>query len=69
MEIKIVNCTTGEEIIRNATEDEIDNLEKSQADGQRQKAEAKERAEAKEAAQAKLVALGFTIEDLQALGL
>ncbi len=69
MEIKIVNCTTGEEIIRNATKDEIDNLQKSQADGQRQKAEAKQRAEAKEAAQAKLVELGLTVEDLTALGL
>jgi hypothetical protein len=69
MEIKIVNCTTGEEIIRNATEDEIDNLEKSQADGQRQKAEKEARALAKAAAQAKLAALGLTVEDLQALGL
>ena len=69
MEIKIVNCTTGEEIVRNATKDEIANLEKSQLDAQKQRVEIEAKREAKAAAQAKLAALGLTVEDLQALGL
>ena len=64
MEIKIVNCTTGEEIIRNATEDEIDNLEKSQADGQERKAEAEARALAKAAL---LDRLGITADEAKLL--
>jgi len=69
MKIKIVNCETGEEIVRDATKDEIADLEKSQLDAQRQRAEMQARLEAKAAAQAKLAALGLTVEDLQALGL
>ena len=69
MEIKIVNCTTGEEIVRNATKDEIANLEKSQLDAQKQRVEIEAKREAKAAAQAKLAALGLTVEDLTALGL
>jgi len=64
MEIKIVNCTTGEEIIRNATKDEIDNLKKSQADGQRQKAEAEARSLAKAAL---LQRLGITEDEAKLL--
>ena len=69
MEIKIVNCETGEEIVRNATKDEVANLEKSQLDAQKQRVEIEAKREAKAAAQAKLAALGLTVEDLQALGL
>ncbi len=64
MEIKIVNCTTGEEITRNATADEIDNLQKSQLDGQRQKAEAQTRATAKAAL---LERLGITADEAKLL--
>jgi hypothetical protein len=69
MEIKIVNCATGEEIVRDATKDEIVNLEKSQLDAQKQRVEIEAKREAKAAAQAKLAALGLTVEDLTALGL
>lgn len=69
MEIKIVNCQTGEEIVRDATPDEIAHLEKSQLEAQKEAVEIEARRAAKLVAQAKLEALGLTIEDLQALGL
>jgi hypothetical protein len=64
MEIKIVNCTTGEEVIRNATKDEIANLQKSQADGQARKIEAEATALAKAAL---LDRLGITADEAKLL--
>jgi hypothetical protein len=55
--------------VRNATADEIAQIEAHQAEVEARKAEAEAKATAKEAAQAKLAALGLTVEDLQALGL
>ena len=60
MEIKIVNCTTGEEIVRDATQEEIDNLKKSQLDAQRGQAEAQVKREAKAAL---LERLGITADE------
>lgn len=68
-EIKIVNCETGEEIVREMNDEEFANYEIDVANG-RAKEEAIARAEAdKVAAQAKLAALGLTADDLKVLGL
>jgi hypothetical protein len=68
-QVKIVDATTGEEIVRDANADELaqmqadkllnDELNKAQEDA----------TAAKTDAQAKLAALGLTTEDLKALGL
>jgi hypothetical protein len=62
-----------DDLVRDATADEIVQLEADQANYEAQKAteqaEAEARKAAKAAAQAKLAALGLTVEDLQALGL
>jgi len=55
--------------VRNATADEITEIEANQAEVKVREADAKAKAQAKTAAQAKLAALGLTVEDLQALGL
>jgi hypothetical protein len=68
-QIKIVNCETGEETLRDLTSEEIANYEtQAQAKALRE-VEAEAKAAAKTAAQAKLATLGLTVEDLQALGL
>ena len=55
--------------VRDATADEIAEIElRAQAEANRLAAQAAQ-VEAKAAAQAKLAALGLTVEDLQALGL
>jgi len=68
-QIKIYNCETQEEIIRDATDAEIAQMAIDAANFKAQKAEAEAKAQAKTAAQAKLAALGLTVEDLTALGL
>ena len=68
-QIKIVNCTTGEEIVRDATNAEISQIEKDKAEADARKAEAEAKAQAKAAAEGKLAALGLTTDDLRALGL
>jgi len=55
--------------VRDATAEEIAQIEAHQAEVEAIKAEAEAKAEAKITAQAKLAALGLTVEDLQALGL
>lgn len=63
-EIKIVNATTGEEIVREMNEQELADFEASRKLGL---AQAKE-AQAREAAlEEKLAALGLTRDDLKAL--
>jgi multidrug resistance efflux pump len=73
MKIKEINCETGEEIVRDAT-----NLELQQAELDKASADAEletlalqeaEKATAKAQAEAKLAALGLTADDLKALGL
>ena len=55
--------------VRDATADEIAEIEAVRAEVAAKAAEEQSKVEAKEAAQAKLAALGLTVEDLQALGL
>lgn len=63
-QIKIVNCETGEEIVRDATAQEIAQIEIDANDAKAAKAEAK----AKETAKAALLTrLGITAEEAQLL--
>ena len=63
-QVKIVNCETGEEIVRDATTEEIAEIEASKAEQLSKRAEA----EAKEAArQAILDRLGLTAEEASLL--
>ena len=58
-----------DDLVRDATAEEIAFFEELKAKETALKAEAEAKATAKTAAQAKLAALGLTVEDLQALGL
>ena len=73
MKIKEINCETGEEIIRDATVDEIAQAEKDKAEllaeQNANELAAKELADKKAAAEAKLALLGLTADDLKVLGL
>jgi hypothetical protein len=63
-QVKIVNCETGEEIVRDATADEIAQMEIDAANAEARKAEAK----AKETAKAALLTqLGITEEQAKLL--
>jgi hypothetical protein len=68
-QVKIVDVTTGEEIIRDATDEEIAKFEQEVANAVARKAEAEAKAQAKAVAESKLAALGLTTDDLRALGL
>jgi hypothetical protein len=68
-QIKEYNCETGIEIVRDATDAEIAQMEIDNANAQARKAQAQTKAQAKAAAEAKLAALGLTTEDIKALGL
>jgi len=68
-QIKIVNCETGEEIVRDANADEIAQIDLDAANAKTRKAEAEAKAQAKATAEGKLAALGLTTDDLRALGL
>ena len=64
LQVKIVNCTTGEEIVRDANAEEIAEIEASKAEQLSNQAEA----EAKEAArQAILDRLGLTADEAKLL--
>ena len=67
-EIVIIDGTTGEQIQRPMTAEEIAEYEYRWRDPKEVEAEAKAATD-KAAAQAKLAALGLTTEDLKALGL
>jgi len=58
-----------DDLVRNATAEEIVEIEARNAESQARQAKVEAKADAKAAAQAKLAALGLTVEDLQALGL
>ena len=63
-QIKIVNCTTGEEIVRDANAEEIAQMQLDAVNGQARKA----KAEAKATAKAQLLAqLGITEEQAKLL--
>jgi hypothetical protein len=58
-----------DDLVRDATAEEIAQIEAHQVEVEAIQAEVEAKAQAKVAAQAKLAALGLTVEDLQALGL
>jgi predicted flap endonuclease-1-like 5' DNA nuclease len=63
-QIKIVNCETGEEIIRDANADEIAQIEKDAVNEAARKAEA----EAKETAKAAILdRIGLTTDELKTI--
>lgn len=71
--IKIIDAATGQEIDREMTDEELDQLKsdqaKAKADRAKEEAEAETKAQAKATAEGKLAALGLTTNDLKALGL
>lgn len=69
LQIKEYNCKTQKEIIRDATDAEIAQMELDAANALAKKAEAETKAQAKAKAEGKLAALGLTTDDLRALGL
>jgi hypothetical protein len=68
-EIKIVNCETGEEIVREMNDEEYANYQSDVARYEAKIAAQAQAEAAKIAATAKLAALGLTTDDLKALGL
>ena len=71
--VKIYDCETGKEIVRDATAEEIAQIKADAENDQVQKAkleaQAAQDAAAKAAAERKLAALGLNVNDLRALGL
>jgi hypothetical protein len=67
--VQEINATTGEVIVRPATDAEVEVIEGDKVQAQKDKADALKKEANKEAAQAKLAALGLTADDLKALGL
>jgi predicted ArsR family transcriptional regulator len=63
-QVKIVDCTTGEEIVRDANADEIAQMQTQAENDAIQKAEAEAKAQAKAAL---LTRLGITAEEAQLL--
>ena len=68
-QVKIVNCETGEEIVRDANAQELAQIELDAANYVEFQAKAAAKAAAKATAESKLAALGLTTDDLRALGL
>jgi hypothetical protein len=68
-QIKIVDTTSGLEIIRDANAQELAQIEIDAATDLAAQAQIEAKAQAKAAAEAKLAALGLTTDDLRALGL
>jgi hypothetical protein len=69
LQIKEVNTQTGEEITRDATTSEIEQLNTLFEKNKNEQAELQAKAQAKATAEGKLAALGLTTDDLRALGL
>jgi hypothetical protein len=67
IQIKEVNCTTGEEIIRDANAEELAQMELDVASAIVLQAEAEAKATARTSAMEKLSALGLTTEEIAAL--
>lgn len=68
-QIKIVNAETGEEIIRDANDAEIAQMDADKVTDEAITAAQVAALAAKQSAEAKLAALGLTADDLKALGL
>jgi hypothetical protein len=65
--IKIVNATTGAEVVRPMNSGELEVYEEDKINDQAIEQENIEKAEARTAAEAKLLELGLTVDDLKAL--
>ena len=65
--IKIVNATTGAEVVRPMNSGELEVYEEDKINDQAIEQENIEKAEARSAAEGKLLELGLTTEDLKAL--
>ena len=63
-QVKIVNCETGEEIVRDATVEEIAQMAKDKAEADARKAETEAKATAKAAI---LERLGLTADELKTI--
>jgi hypothetical protein len=63
-QVKIVNCETGEEIVRDATADELAQMEIDRADYQARKTQAEAKAVTK---QAILDRIGLTADELKTI--
>jgi len=68
-QVKIVDVETNQEIIRDANEEELAQMEIDAVNSEQRKQAEVEAAAKKATAQAKLAALGLTSDDLKALGL
>jgi hypothetical protein len=68
-QVRIYNAETGEEIIRDANEQELAQMEIDNANAAIRKTQEEAKATAKATAEGKLAALGLTTNDLRALGL
>lgn len=68
-QVKIVDVSTGEEIVRDATADEIAQMQLDAANAEARKQAEQAEIAKRAAAEAKLAALGLTADDLRALGL
>lgn len=68
-QVKIVNAETGVEIVRDANEVELAQMQKDAQEAILLEKAFEDRKAAKAAAETKLAALGLTADDLKALGL
>jgi hypothetical protein len=68
-QVKIVDVSTGEEIIRDANAEELAQFKKDADNALAEKVQAEAKAQAQATAEGKLAALGLTTDDLRALGL
>lgn len=68
-EISIVDANTGDQIVREMNNDELEQYEANKLTATQRETKIAEAKVRREAAEAKLAALGLTTEDLKALGL
>jgi uncharacterized protein YhdP len=67
-QVKIVNCTTGEEIVRDATADEIAQIKLDAIDNKNQQEQFKAEAQAKAIAKAAILdRIGLTADELKTI--
>ena len=69
MKTQIIDVSTGEEIVRDMTKEELSQLQEDRNGFEAAILAENIRLQAKEKAQAKLAALGLSLDDLAALGL
>jgi acyl transferase domain-containing protein len=68
-QIKIMNSTTGEEVVREMNDEEYLDYQQWQTQVATEQAQAEAKEEAKASAYSKLEALGLSADDIEALGL